>query len=189
MNIGLFFGSFNPVHTGHLIIANYMIEFTEVEKVFFVVSPQNPFKIHDFLEDERKRLEMVRLAIADNESMEALDIEFKLSKPSFTIHTLNHLKKLYPHDRFIIIMGSDNLAGLYKWKGYEEIINEYSLFVYHREGYDNQQLKMHPNVRVFDAPVLNISATYIREVLSNKKSIRYLVPPEVEKFILKESLY
>ncbi|MDX5320410.1 MAG: nicotinate-nucleotide adenylyltransferase, partial [Bacteroidota bacterium] len=161
MKTGLFFGSFNPIHVGHLIIANYMLEFTEVEEVWFVVSPQNPFKIHDRLADEQHRLAMVRLAVEDNPSLKAVDVEFNLSKPSFTIHTLHHLKEQFPEREFILIMGSDNLAGLPKWKGFEEIITNYNLFVYHREGNDNQTLKARDNVRVFDAPVLNISATFI----------------------------
>src|SRR5690606_5973211 len=166
MKTGLFFGSFNPIHVGHLIIASYMLQFTEVEEVWFVVSPQNPFKIHDKLADENHRLEMVRLAVEDNPHLKAENVEFKLSKPSFTIHTLHHLKEQHPDRIFTLIMGADNLAGLHKWKGFEEIINGYELFVYHREGFDNQALKAHRNVRVFDAPVLNISATFIREVLS-----------------------
>ena len=186
---GLFFGSFNPIHTGHLIIANYMIEFTDIERVWFIVSPQNPFKIHDFLIPEHHRLKMVQLAITDNNNMEALDFEFLLPKPSFTINSLRHLGEKYPGHDFTIIMGSDNLAGFHKWKGYEEIITRYKLFVYHRDGHDNQQLKVHANVRVFDAPVLNISATFIREVLSAKKSIRYLVTPEVLNYIKEKDLY
>lgn len=189
MNIGLFFGSFNPIHTGHLIIANYMIEFTEIDRVWFVVSPQNPFKIHDFLVPEQHRLRMVQLAIKDNPGMEVMDFEFSLSKPSFTVNSLRYLEEIYPEHTFTIIMGSDNLAGFHKWKGYEEIISHYKLFVYHREGHDNPQLKAHANVRVFDAPVLNISATFIREVLAAKKSIRYLVTPEVKDYISREGLY
>jgi len=118
-----------------------------------------------------------------------VDIEFSLSKPSFTIHTLHHLKENHPDREFILIMGSDNLAGLHKWKGFEEIITGFSLFVYHREGFDNQYLKARKNVRVFDAPVLNISATFIREVLQANKSIRYLVPEEVEAYINEMKLY
>lgn len=189
MKTGLFFGSFNPIHVGHLIIANYMLQFTEVEEVWFVVSPQNPFKIHDRLAGEEHRLAMVRLAVEDNDKLRAEDVEFQLSKPSFTIHTLHHLKEKYPEREFILIMGSDNLAGLHKWKGFEEIINGYELFVYHREGHDNQSLKARDNVRVFDAPVLNISATFIREVLQANKSVRYLVPEAVEAYIQEQQLY
>ncbi|MBI1223142.1 MAG: nicotinate-nucleotide adenylyltransferase [Bacteroidetes bacterium] len=189
MKTGLFFGSFNPIHVGHLIIANYMLQFTEVEEVWFVVSPQNPFKIHDTLADEKHRLAMARLAVEDNEKLKASDVEFGLSKPSFTIHTLHHLKETYPDREFILIMGSDNLAGLHKWKGFEEIITGYELFVYHREGRDNQSLKARKNVRVFDAPVLNISATFIREVLQAKKSVRYLVPESVKAYIEENQLY
>lgn len=189
MKTGLFFGSFNPVHVGHLIIASYMLEFTELDEVWFVVSPQNPFKLHDKLADENHRLAMVRLAVADNERLKAIDVEFELSKPSFTIHTLHHLKEVHPGRQFTLIMGSDNLAELHKWKGFEEIINKFELFVYHREGFDNQVLKARDNVRVFDAPVLNISATFIREVLGAAKSIRYLVPPVVEEYILNKRLY
>lgn len=189
MNIGLFFGSFNPIHIGHLIIANYMIEFTEIEEVWFVVSPQNPFKIHDKLADEKHRLAMAKLAVEDHDFLKVSEIEFGLSKPSFTLNTLNHLHKDNPEHEFKIIMGADNLAQFHKWKGYEEILNRHELFVYHREGFDNPQLKLHPKVRVFDAPVLNISATFIREVLQAGKSIRYLVPARVEAYIKAEKLY
>lgn len=189
MKTGLFFGSFNPIHVGHLIIANFMLEFTEVEEVWFIVSPQNPFKIHDKLADESHRLAMVRLAVEDNPAFKAVDVEFELTKPSFTIHTLYHLKEQFPERDFTLIMGSDNLSELHKWKGFDEIISGYSLFVYHREGHDNQVLKSRNNVRVFDAPVLNISATFIREVLQAKKSIRYLVPPVVEQYIRENTIY
>ncbi|TNE78358.1 MAG: nicotinate-nucleotide adenylyltransferase [Bacteroidetes bacterium] len=189
MNIGLFFGSFNPIHIGHLIIANYMIEFTEIEEVWFVVSPQNPFKIHDKLEDEEHRLAMARLAVEDNPHLKISDVEFKLSKPSFTLNTLHHLYNAFPEHEFKLIMGADNLAGFHKWKGYEEILKRHELFVYHREGFDHAQLKMHPKVRVFDAPVLNISATFIREVLQAGKSIHYLVPTPVEQYIHQQKLY
>jgi len=189
MKTGLFFGSFNPIHVGHLIIANYMLQFTEVEEVWFIVSTQNHFKIHDTLADENHRLNMARLAVEDNPALKAVDIEFSLSKHSFTIHTLHHLKENHPDREFILIMGSDNLAGLHKWKGFEEIITGYGLFVYHREGFDNQYLKARENVRVFDAPVLNISATFIREVLQADKSIRYLVPEEVAAYIKENKLY
>lgn len=189
MKVGLFFGSFNPIHIGHLIIANYMLEFTEVEEVWFVVSPQNPFKIHDQLEDSQHRLKMVQLALDDNPKFKALDIEFGLPKPSFTINTLHYLKEKSPNHDFILIMGSDNLAQLPKWKGFDEIINNYNLFVYHREGSDNQELKARDNVRVFDAPVLSISATFIRDVLHAGKSIKYLVPGKVEDYIHSNKLY
>jgi nicotinate-nucleotide adenylyltransferase len=185
MKIGLFFGSFNPIHVGHLIIANYMIEFTDLDKIWFVVSPQNPFKLHDNLLPEKHRLNMVQLAIQNNPYFEVSDIEFTLAKPSFTIHTLEALNKNYPGSDFTLVMGSDNLADLHKWKGYEEIINNYRLFVYYRNGFENQSLSVHPNVRVFEAPVLNISATFIRDVLQKRKSVKYLLTAEVEEYMWK----
>lgn len=189
MKIGLFFGSFNPVHIGHLIIANYMLEFTEIDEVWFVVSPQNPFKIHDRLENESHRLEMVKLAIVNNPRLKTCDVEFKLSKPSFTINTLSELRALHHEHEFILIMGSDNLAALPKWKGSDEILNHHRLFVYHRQGFEHQPLSVHPQVRIFDAPVLNISASFIREVLEAGKSIEYLVLPEVKHYIHQHKLY
>ena len=187
--IGLFFGSFNPIHTGHLIIANIMAENTDLKKVWFVISPQNPFKSGKGLLHEFDRYDMVRAAIHDNYKLEACDIEFNLPKPSFTIHTLVHLRERYPDKEFRIIMGEDNLAKFQKWKSHDIILNDYGLYVYPRPGVQLSELKTHPNVRFVKAPLLDISATFIRECVRNNKSIRYLVPDPVEEIITGRGYY
>lgn len=187
--IGLFFGSFNPIHMGHLIIANIMAENTDLNKVWFVVSPQNPLKPSKGLLHEFDRYDMVKAAIADNFKLEASDVEFNLPKPSYTIHTLAYLKEKHPAREFKLIVGGDNLENFSKWKNHEEILNQYGLYVYRRPGVTNTELERHPNVKLIDAPLLDISATYIRHCLKNNKSIRYLVPEPVEQLIRLKKFY
>jgi len=184
LNIGLFFGSFNPVHVGHLIIANYMQHFGGLTKVWFVISPQNPFKSGLELLPQQQRLKMVELAIKNKPAIEASNVEFSLPTPSYTANTLRYLRKTYPNDNFKIIMGSDNLATFEKWKSYEEILEHHQLLVYYRLGYRNENLEKHPNVVLYDdVPVLNISATYVRDLIQQKSPISFLVLQEVEDFI------
>ena len=187
--VGLFFGSFNPVHIGHLIIANIMAENTDLKKVWFVVSPQNPFKPSKGLLHEFDRFDMVKAAIADNYKLEACDAEFHLPKPSFSIHTLTYLQEKHPEKEFKLILGEDNLAGFVKWKNFQQILDQYGLYVYGRPGAQPSELKSHPHVKIVPAPMLDISATYIRECIRNKKSIRYLVPEAVEQMIHTKGFY
>ncbi len=190
MNIGLFFGSFNPVHTGHLLIADYFIEFTELDKIWFVVSPQNPFKINDKLLDENARIELLKLAIKNNSHFEVTDVEFNLNKPSYTVNTLAHLRKQLPEHTFFPIIGGDNLQSFHLWKNYEDILMHHEIFVYRRAGYySNPLFTNQSKIKVFDVPLLNISSTYIREMLQAGKSIKYLVPEAVEEFIKRNNLY
>jgi nicotinate-nucleotide adenylyltransferase len=190
MRIGLFFGSFNPIHSGHLLIANYMVDFTGMNKIWFVISPQNPFKVNDDLLDEKQRLNLLKLAIEDDERFEACDIEFSLERPSYTIHTLNHLSNLYPEHTFVPIIGGDNLQSFHKWKDYEKILDKHELYVYRRAGFhENPLLANHPKIKLFDVPLLNISSTYIREILQARKSIHYLVPEKARLEILRLGLY
>jgi nicotinate-nucleotide adenylyltransferase len=190
MRIGLFFGSFNPIHSGHLLIANYMVDFTGMNKIWFVISPQNPFKVNDDLLDEKQRLNLLKLAIEDDERFEACDIEFSLERPSYTIHTLNHLSNLYPEHTFVPIIGGDNLQSFHKWKDYEKILDKHELYVYRRAGFhENPLLANHPKIKLFDVPLLNISSTYIREILQASKSIHYLVPEKARLEILRLGLY
>ncbi|MFY7734908.1 MAG: nicotinate (nicotinamide) nucleotide adenylyltransferase [Bacteroidia bacterium] len=190
MKIGLLFGSFNPIHTGHLLIANYMVEYTELDKIWFVVSPQNPFKVNDELLDENLRLKMIEMAIADDNRFEACNIEFGMPKPNYTYLTLTTLTEKYPEHQFTPIIGGDNLQSFHLWKNYESILENYQLFVYRRAGFhENPLLANHKKISLYEVPLLNISSTYIRETLQAGKSIRYLVPKVVKEFIDENNLY
>ncbi len=190
MKIGLLFGSFNPIHTGHLLIANYMVEYTELDKIWFVVSPQNPFKVNDELLDENLRLKMIEMAIADDNRFEACDIEFGMPKPNYTYLTLTTLAEKYSEHQFTPIIGGDNLQSFHLWKNYESILENYQLFVYRRAGFhENPLLANHKKISLYEVPLLNISSTYIRETLQAGKSIRYLVPKVVKEFIDEHHLY
>ena len=189
MKVGLFFGSFNPIHIGHLIIANIMAETTDLKKVWMVVSPQNPFKPSKGLLHEFDRFDMVRAAVYDHYKIEASDIEFHLPKPSYTIHTLVHLSEKHPDKEFKVVMGEDNLINFVKWKNHERILEDYGLYVYPRPRTQPSELKSHPNVRMVDAPMLDISATFLRKCIRNGQSIRYLVPDIVEEMIRTKGFY
>lgn len=192
--IGLFFGSFNPIHVGHLIVANIMAENTDLDKVWFVVSPQNPLKPSKGLLHEHDRYDMVKAAIADNYKLVVSDVEFHMPKPSYTIDTLAVLTEKYPHTEFRIIIGEDNLANFEKWKNHEQILNNYGLYLYPRPGVTNSELGRRDNyrdanVKIVDAPLLDISATFIRQCIRDKKSIRYMVPEPVEEIIRLRNFY
>ncbi len=187
--IGLFFGSFNPIHIGHLIIANIMAENTDLSKVWFVVSPQNPFKPSKGLLHEFDRYDMVKAAIADHYKLEVSDVEFNLPKPSYTIYTLAYLTEKYPGKEFKVIIGEDNLENFAKWKNHDEILNQFGLYVYPRPHVTNSEFARHPHVKMIEAPLLDISATYIRNCIKNNKSIRYLVPEPVEQLIRLKDFY
>jgi nicotinate-nucleotide adenylyltransferase len=189
MKIGLFFGSFNPIHMGHMIIANIMVETTDLEKVWFVVSPQNPFKPAKGLLHEFDRYDMVRAACYDNYKLEVSDIEFNLPKPSYTIHTLVHLQEKHPGKKFKVIIGEDNLVNFAKWKNHDRILEDYGLYVYPRPGTQPSELKQHLNVKMVDAPLLDISATFIRSCIKKGQSVRYLVPDPVEAMIRNKKFY
>ncbi|WP_153798340.1 nicotinate (nicotinamide) nucleotide adenylyltransferase [Foetidibacter luteolus] len=188
MKIGLYFGSFNPVHIGHLIIANHIASNCDIQQVWFVVSPQNPFKHSSSLLNEYQRLHLVNLAIGDNTQLKASDIEFRLPKPSYTIDTLAHLKEKYPSHQFSIVMGSDSFQNLDKWKNADALKREYDFIIYQRPSF---KIIIDPSVRasVVDAPLLEISATKIRELIKQKKSIQYLVPDMVRKEIESNNYY
>jgi|SRR6478609_4205046 len=187
--IGLFFGSFNPIHIGHLIVANVMAETTDFDKVWFIVSPQNPLKLSKGLLHEFDRYDMVQAAVADNYKLQVSDIEFNLPKPSYTINTLAHLTEKYPDRKFSLIIGEDNLESFPRWKNHQQIVDHYGLYVYPRPHVSESQLKSHPNVKMVDAPLLDISATFIRNCIKNNKSIRYLVPEPVENMIKAKGFY
>jgi nicotinate-nucleotide adenylyltransferase len=187
--IGLFFGSFNPIHMGHMIIANIMAENTDLNKVWFVVSPQNPFKPSAGLLHEHDRYDMVKAAIADNYKMEVSDVEFHLPKPSYTIDTLTVLKEKNPQKEFRVIIGEDNLTNFEKWKNHDQILELFGLYVYPRPQAMESPLKKHANVKMVDAPLLSISATYIRNCLKENKSVRYMVPEPVEQMMRNRNFY
>lgn len=188
MRIGLFFGSFNPIHTGHLIIANHVLNETNLQKVWFVVSPQNPFKPSSTLLNEYDRLHLVQKAIEGDDRLKASEIEFTLPKPSYTAHTLAYLAEKYPSHQFTIIMGSDSFQNLPKWKNAETIIANHPILVYKRPQFEIGDT-LGANLTMLDAPLLEISATYIRTCVQNGKSIRYLVPTVVEEEIEKSGFY
>jgi nicotinate-nucleotide adenylyltransferase len=187
--IGLFFGSFNPIHIGHLIIANYMANFTELDEVWFVVSPQNPFKEKKSLGNMYDRLEMVNLAIEGSDKLRASDIEFSLPQPSYTIDTLVYLQEKHPNRDFVLIMGEDNLAGFLKWKNADIILRDYNIIVYPRPGYDGGELKNHPSVTITDTPVMELSSTFVRQAIKQSKNIKFFIPDKVIDFIDKKGLY
>jgi nicotinate-nucleotide adenylyltransferase len=188
MNVGLYFGSFNPVHVGHLIIASHLLNNTDLDKVWFIVSPQNPFKKDQTLLNEYHRLHLLRLATEEDNRVKVLDIEFGLPKPSYTVTTLVHLEEKYPGNQYSVIMGSDSFQNLDKWMNYEVIVKNYSIYVYRRPGFE---VENHVNARVSiaDAPLLQISSTEIRKMIREKKSIRYLVPDKVKEEIERGGYY
>ena len=188
--IGLFFGSFNPIHTGHLIIAEYMATRTDLEQVWFVVSPHNPLKLRSTLANDFDRLHMVQMAIDDNPRLKASNIEFSLPKPSYTIDTMVYLHEKYPQHQFSLIMGSDNLGSISKWKNYELLLERYIIHVYKREGIPiDQSLIPAADIRIYDVPMLDISSTYIRQSIADGLSIRYMVPESIYQFLDGSRLY
>ncbi|MDW7695078.1 nicotinate (nicotinamide) nucleotide adenylyltransferase [Flammeovirgaceae bacterium SG7u.111] len=189
MDIGLFFGSFNPIHIGHLIIANTMAEYADLDQVWFVVSPQNPHKKSNSLLHEFDRMQMVRLAISDNAKFHATDIEFRMPRPSYTVDTLTYLSEKYPKHKFNLILGEDNLKNFPKWKNHQVILDNYGLLVYPRPGSEKTEVSSLPQVKMIDAPKVDISATFIRNAIKQNKSIRYLVHEEAIDYINSKNLY
>jgi nicotinate-nucleotide adenylyltransferase len=188
MKIGLYFGSFNPVHVAHLIIANHILNETDIEKVWFVVSPQNPFKSEANLLNEYHRLHLVKTATENDNRIKASDIEFGLPKPSYTVNTLAYLAEKHPEHSFCIIMGSDSFQNLHKWKNYEVIIKNYPIYVYRRHGFEAEN-SINADLHIVEAPLLQLSATYIRKCIAEGKSIRYMLPDAVLEEIEKGGYY
>lgn len=184
--IGLFFGSFNPIHHGHLMLANYLLTEVPFDEIWFVVSPHNPHKSKENLAGEYHRLEMVNLAIADFGKFRALDIEFSMPQPSYTIDTLVRLQEKYPKYHFSLIIGSDNLSTFHKWKNYELILKNFSVVVYPRKDYE---LSTDFDVKVVKAPLIEISSSFIREQIKKGKEIKFYLPEKVYDYIEKCGLY
>jgi|TARA_B100000965_G_scaffold404536_1_gene435561 nicotinate-nucleotide adenylyltransferase len=190
VRIGLFFGSFNPIHIGHLVIADVMADQTDLEQVWFVVSPLNPFKSSSSLLHEFDRLKMVELAIADNFKFKASDVEFNMPRPSYTADTLAYLSDKYPQHEFKLIIGEDNLLHFHKWKNHEAILENFGLYVYPRPQVDQSKIKVkHANIRYVDSPMLDISATFIRNSIRKEHSVQYLLPPAVIDYIRFKKFY
>tara|TARA_R110001599_G_scaffold89516_4_gene236882 strand:+ start:1347 stop:1922 length:576 start_codon:yes stop_codon:yes gene_type:complete len=190
LRIGLFFGSFNPIHIGHLVIADVMADQTDLGQVWFVVSPQNPFKSSKTLLHEFDRLKMVELAVADNFKFRASDVEFHMPKPSYTADTLAYLTDKHPEHEFVLIIGEDNLVHFHKWKNHEAILNNYGLYVYPRPQVDRSKIKVaHENIKYVESPMLDISATFIRDAIRNEHSVQYLLPENVADYIRFKKFY
>ena len=188
---GLFFGSFNPIHIGHLVIAEYMAEFTDLHRVWFVVSPQNPLKPSKSLLSEMQRIRMVRLAIEYDNRFKASNVEFKMPRPSYTINTLTYLKEQHPDINFVLIMGLDNLATLHKWKNYEQILKNYEVYVYPRKEQHivPKEFANHPSVKITNAPVMELSSTFIRNAIKEKKDVRHTMPHLVAEYVKEMHFY
>jgi nicotinate-nucleotide adenylyltransferase len=191
MKIGLYFGTFNPIHIGHLSIANHMVEFSDLDQVWFVVTPHSPFKKKSSLLDNHQRFEMVYQATESYDHLQPSDIEFKLPQPNYTINTLAHLEEKYPKHDFSLIMGEDNLKGFHKWKNYEVILENYNLYVYPRisEGKIETQFDDHDKIHRVKAPIMEISSTFIRNAIKDQKNIRPLLPNKVWKYIDEMNFY
>jgi nicotinate-nucleotide adenylyltransferase len=188
VKIGLYFGSFNPIHTGHLIIASHIANNTLLEQVWFVISPQNPLKNENSLLNEHHRRHLIDLSIEGEKKLKTSNVEFKLPKPSYTIDTLTYLSEKYPHHQFSIIMGSDSFSNIKRWKNYEVLLRNYPIYIYERPGFKvtgNQE----SNITLLQAPLLEISSTHIRELVRSGKSIRYLVPDIVKEEIEQQQYY
>lgn len=202
MRIGLFFGTFNPIHVGHLVIANYFANLPELDQVWLVVTPQNPLKQKSSLLADHHRLALVEIAVENNDHLRASDIEFKMPQPNYTIDTLAYLKEKHPTHQFSLIIGEDNLRGFTKWKNYELIRDNYSMYVYprlltaqeleeigfenHHQALVNQYPKAHFCI---DAPMMKISSTYIRQAIKNKQDVHYLLTDEVRKYVDEMNFY
>ncbi|HAO46322.1 MAG TPA: nicotinate (nicotinamide) nucleotide adenylyltransferase [Ferruginibacter sp.] len=182
MKVGLYFGSFNPVHVGHLIIANYAANETDLNQVWFIVSPQNPFKQSASLLNEYHRLHLIKSSIDGDTKLRASSVEFSLPRPSYTCDTLAYLVEKFPDNQFCLLMGSDGFQNLNKWKNYETIVKNYPIYIYKRPGFEIEETHG-AQITILDAPLLEISSTYIRELIKNKKSIRFLVPDVVKEEI------
>ncbi|MCF8235942.1 MAG: nicotinate-nucleotide adenylyltransferase [Bacteroidales bacterium] len=186
---GLFFGSFNPVHTGHMIIANYMVEFTDLREIWFVISPHNPLKQKSSLLADHHRYYMIQMAVEDDKRFRASNVEFDLPQPSYTIDTLTYLNEKFPGREFCLITGSDIFSSFHKWKNYKILLDRYCFYVYPRPGSDPGPYQGHPNLKPVNAPMVEISSSFIRKSILDKKEIRYFLPAKVYEHILEMHFY
>jgi len=188
MKVGLYFGSFNPIHIGHLAIANYMAEYSDIKEVWFVISPQNPLKNKSSLLEDHKRRTLLEIALEYDDRFRTCDIEFKMPVPSYTIDTLTYLKELHPNKEFVLIMGSDTLVTFNKWKNYQVIEDNYVRYVYPRPGFPVNESE-HKKIKIMNAPIMEISSTFIRQALYEKKDIRHFLPRKVYDYITEMNFY
>ena len=191
MKIGLYFGTFNPIHVGHMIIANHMAEHSDLDQIWMVVTPHNPHKQKTTLLDDYQRLHMVTLATEDFTKIKPSDIEFKLQQPNYTVNTLAHLEEKYPKHEFVLIMGEDNLNSFHKWKNYEVILNNHEIYVYPRKNSDkiNEQFVAHNKIKRVDAPIIELSSTFIRDNIKSKKNVAPMLPQKVWDYIDSSAFY
>ncbi|TDN99158.1 nicotinate (nicotinamide) nucleotide adenylyltransferase [Sunxiuqinia elliptica] len=189
MKVGLYFGTYNPIHIGHMAIANYLVTHSDIDQLWFVISPQSPFKTKKKLLDNYQRQEMVERAIENDDRFRSSSIEFNLPIPSYTIDTLTYLHERHPKHDFYLIMGADNLLHIDKWKNYELILENYNLLVYPRPGIDESQLKKHPHIHFIQAPVMEISSSFIRKAIAEGKDIRHFLPTKTWEYIDEMSFY
>ena len=191
MKIGLYFGSFNPIHIGHLVIANHMAEYSHLNEVWFVVTPHNPFKKKDSLLNNYQRLEMVFLATKDYDKIKPSGIEFNLPQPNYTVNTLAYLQEKYPKHEFSLIMGEDNLASFHKWKNYEVILENHDIYVYPRvlDEKTETQFDGHKKIHHIDAPIMELSSTHIRNAIKTGKNIKPMLPEHVWKYLDEMNFY
>jgi len=189
--IGLYFGTFNPIHIGHLIIANHIVEFSDLDEVWFVVTPHNPHKKKKTLLEDHHRLAMVRIAVEEYPKLQASNVEFDLPQPNYTVNTLVHLEEKYPEKNFSLIMGEDNLKSLHKWKNYEVILERYSIYVYPRisEGKVETQFENHEKIKKVAAPIIELSSTFIRQGIKDGKNIRPMLSADVWKYLDEMNFY
>lgn len=190
MEIGLYFGSFNPIHVGHLVIANYLLDFSPIEELWFVISPQNPLKEKSSLLDDYQRLRMVELAIEDIPHLRASSIEFSLPQPSYTVNTLAHLADKYPQHTFSLIMGGDNIQSFTKWKNYQRILENYHIYVYQRPNYEiPQEFRNHEHITIVNAPLMEISSSFIRQCIAEGKNVQGYMPTAAWKYLDEMNFY
>ena len=191
MKIGLFFGTFNPIHVGHLTIANHIAEYSDLDQVWFVVTPHSPFKKKNSLLDDHQRLEMVYRATKDYNKLQQSDIEFKLPQPNYTVNTLAHLEEKYPKNEFALIMGEDNLKSFHKWKNYQVILEMHDIYVYPRvsEGKVESQFDEHPRIHHINAPIMELSSTFIRKSIKAGKNVRPMLPENVWEYLDEMNFY
>ena len=187
--IGIYSGSFNPIHHGHVMLANYLVEFSDLDELWFVVSPQNPLKEKTELLDDDERLKMVQLAVGDDPRFHVSDIEMHLPTPSYTINTLTALSEQHPDCQFVFICGMDSLQNLHRWREYEKILDGYKLLVFPREGYDGGELAHHPSVTILKTPILEISSTFIRQCVKEGRDVRHFMPEQAFNYLKNNNLY